>query len=208
MDNTFHNLNVKKNITKTSVLMAVLSASLLTGCQGGGTYKMTVGCQNSNGPSGSTNECRVEGTIEGAFLSGFERDYISPLFEMIAQATGFTYSEWEGLDVSDFSLTLSGTTSASSHALVKVYDAYNLVGEKSFSVTKSGNEYKFSNPNDVKNWSLQFVDIGEKVDVEFEVNEVESFSAALKEGNTTRASSTYRGSGSEEPPEDHIGISG
>lgn len=175
-------MNKKIIITLSSLAMLTLS-----GCSTTGSFSGEIEC-----PVNSNSGCTIKGKAEIQWLMSAERNFILPIMEMIASATGFSYNDWVGLNVNDFSMEVTGTTATSSSATVKVYDqSGSLLGQSSFAVTKQLNVYKFTNPNSVKNWSTQFIDLAMEVEVELDVHRSADMTLAIKEKNNLKAYATH-----------------
>lgn len=93
--------------------------------------------------------------------------------EMVASVTGFTYSDWQGLDVAEYEIHINPSFGATAtidrnEATVKVFSSGQEISSRAFPVVKVGNIAKFFNPENIKNWSLQFVDIADNVEIEYD----------------------------------------
>lgn len=155
--------SMMKNIT---FVFALLSIMTLSACSASGSWYIRGKSEKTMGePTKNTIEAGIEGRM-GRFLK--------PALDMLADLGVYTYSDWEGLNPSEFKISIDETNSVSSiiqnNVLISVYSDDLILGQKNFGITKSGSHYVLSNPEAVKNWSLQFVDIGDRVVVDFEVD--------------------------------------
>jgi len=74
----------------------------------------------------------------------------------------------------------SGATIENNKVTLTVYDGDVSLGYRDFSVSLVGGEYKLSDPNVVKNWAYNFIDIGDSVEIDFKLD-------SETEGTTTLA---------------------
>ena len=192
---------------KRLLLIPTLTTLFATGCATppSGTIEGGFECTvTQDGP----NECKITGKVKGTFLTKIQRDLMLPIIDMVASATGFSYSAWEGLDISSFSMAITGANSFANQASVIVFDSSgSQIGQNNFPVTANGVNYRFSNPSADKSWSMQFVDIGDSVDVSLIVKESPSMSVSVKHNGSTLAFASYTrpdDGGSTTPGEDTI----
>lgn len=149
---------MKKLVTLSLV---ALSITTLSGCAG----KIKGGAERKITNGQKEDRIYIEGEIT------FSAKLLRDARNLIASASGFTFEEWNLLDPSDYSLEIdnsfgSYTTINNNAAMVTVFSYGAEVGSKSFPLARAGNTLKFSEPNSVKNWSQQFIDIGDKIAIE------------------------------------------
>lgn len=181
---TIMNLSIK-------VITIVLLCAVITGCK----WYIRSEC-NIPGP------CKIESGVEGTFQAQLMRE-LRPITEMLAQSMGFTYEDWAALDPSDFALTVQGSYANSNSASVTVMSGNQSIGSSTFALNNVGGTYTFANPNSVKAWSQQFVDLADSIKVELMVVETDTFSASIKENGITRAAHTYE-AGDRDPGDTKI----
>lgn len=158
----------------------LITTSLLSGCAGSASSRVTCG---------AIQKCQIEIKAEGTW----GLNVLKPITTMIASLTGFTYSDWVGLDISEYYLAYEETSSITNIenrlVTVNVYDGVELLSTKDFATKKVGANVYFKVPSEVKSWSEQFIDIGTEVTIDFKQ---ESYVAApgtttvsLKQNNLT-----------------------
>lgn len=144
----------------------------LAGCQA--SLKATHERTRDNG-DGSTDKTTVSAcaATHTSLCTGQTNNFMRSIAEMVASVTGFTYSEWQGLDVAEYEIHINPSFGATAtidrnEATVKVFSSGQEISSRAFPVVKVGNIAKFSNPENIKNWSLQFVDIADNVEIEYD----------------------------------------
>lgn len=119
----------------------------------------------------------VDRVVVGAEGTWGDQTMLRTISEMIASLTGFSISDWNELDVSEYEIELDASfgtiaTIEGNVATVSVFSSESIIGTQEFAVTQIGNKAKFSDPVAVKNWTYQFVDIADNVEVDIKTKSV------------------------------------
>lgn len=121
---------------------------------------------------------RSVATVSGTWKSQSFKRYLKPVADVLADSKYFTYEDFLAFDPTTFQIQLAGTSLSSmkgNQVKVNLYDEYNiLVVSKSFAVTLVGGKYTISNPQQFTNWSSNYLDITDKVEVSFEPTNINS----------------------------------
>jgi hypothetical protein len=189
---------------KTFSLVSIVSSLLILGwCRSTASFELEVERTQDRG-DGTTDTIR--GGVKGSVSSG--GSLLRPVAELIASVSGYSYEDWQGVDFSEFEIELDGqfgvTSTINGNAVeVMIISANSVLSKQTFPIIQIGETAKFSNPNAVKSWSLQYVDIAEEVKFEFTTTTVNvmatpsSMNIRMKDGNSVLASKTvnYGGNG-------------
>lgn len=137
------------------MLPVVFGCIFLGGCKATGSIK-----GKKTEPDGTIIEGEIKGSVE-------TNNFMLTARSLLATAGVFTDGDFEDFDPASFYLNISeeeSTTSVENNIItLTVWDFGNVVGERQFATQKSGTRVYFRDTGAVKNWSAQFVDIGDKL---------------------------------------------
>ncbi|MBB1307816.1 hypothetical protein [Pseudoalteromonas sp. SR43-5] len=155
---------MKFNKRYVSISLLAASTIVITGCSGtSGTYGTEVDCNTS------TRECQAKVRVEGTFGS-----LLRPVTSLVANLTGFSYSDWSSYDPSEFYLEYAETSSITNLKNrvinVNISNEGVLLGSKSFETKKIGDSVFFKYPERVKEWTEQFIDIATEASFTFGID--------------------------------------
>lgn len=172
-------------------LLSLITASALLGLSGCQTmeYSGEISCPTDGGP------CTIKGKVKGSSQASILR----PVMGLLASTGLFTYTDWNGMDVStlelEFQESQSNTIISSNTVTVKAINQGVIVGSKIFDVYKVSNKYKFSNPELVKAWAQGYIESADSVDIDFEKsssgNPGATTTAIIKDSNQIIAATTF-----------------
>ena len=96
---------------------------------------------------------------------------IKPVLQAIASYTSFSYEDFLDFDPSKLRVQITETNSVTTvenlKIRFKVYSDEVLQGTQEFSVKKVSGYYVLANPNSVRDWSMNFIDIADSVEYSF-----------------------------------------
>lgn len=171
------------NFKMVKLITVLIATTSLSGCNG--YWK----CGISSGSGGNQAGCE----IGGAFSMQAQK-FIRPVNTMLAETLGYTFTEWESANFNDFSIKLegAGTSIGGNKVTVIIYDGSSVLGSKVFDVYRTNGEYKFTSQALVKQWAYNYIDIGNKVEIDFDVQNTTAGNVSLqaKHQNTIKASSS------------------
>lgn len=168
----------------------VISAVTLYGCAvSNATVECSVSQESGQKPSW---KCSASGRINAA------NNLLRKVSSLVAETGIYTYEHYLAMDPSKYTIELSGTANSyieNSQATISVFDGTNLLGQKVTTLTKNGNVYKFADPQGVKNWAYNYIDIADKVDVKYNTvttgSQNDYTTSNLKDSGVLKAAVTY-----------------
>ncbi len=173
---------------KLSCLALLIGTLALTGCKA--TLNMKA---KKTRPDGTT----VEGEVNGEFESSSR--FLLSVKTLLATAGVFTSSDFEEFDPSEFYLEIteeeSITTVENNIITLTVWDLGYVVATREFITKKEGTKVYFRDVRPVKDWAMQFIDIGDKLtyslDLKTATDSSSVVSVSSNQGNTHLASTSF-----------------
>lgn len=176
------------------LISAVAIVSSITACSTSGTWSCEIGSVGGGKPSGS---CRIEGVWYREAMN-----FLRPTVNMLAETSGYSFTDWSNSDFGDFSLRVNDSTVKirNENVVVKVFSGASIIGTKTFKVKRSGNVYRLANSDTAKNWALNFLNSADYVEVDYSIEKSAPglVTISAQEKGTTKASASihYKGGGS------------
>lgn len=178
-------------LTKKFIIPSIIiSAATLYGCASSNVnVECTVSKESGQKPSW---KCSASGRINAA------NNLLRRVSALVAETGIYTYDHYLAMDPTKYTIELAGTANSyieNNQATISVFDGTNLLGQKVTTLTKNGNIYKFADPQGVKNWAYNYIDIADKVDVKYKTvttgSENDYTISNLKDSGVLKAAVTY-----------------
>lgn len=177
------------NSLKIASIAFALSTTLIIGCASNPKFECSVQGNSDEKPSW---KCGVSGDIKLA------NSFIRGISTLIAETAIFTSADFQSLDLTKYKIVLSGDATSvieNNLAVIKVFENGTLLGEKVVPLNKNGNEYSFSNPTEILNWSTNYVDIANNASIEYKTitsgSEGSHTTTELRESGVLRTAASY-----------------
>ncbi|PCI61552.1 MAG: hypothetical protein COB35_06000 [Gammaproteobacteria bacterium] len=135
--------------------------------------------------------CKLTGSVE--CHKGDDSVGCSGEVETNALINYFTSDDFQSLDVSKYNFKLTGADVTNNQVKLSALDSSNnALDTKDFAVTKRNGRYYFTSPQDVKDWSYNFIDIASNINLLVPTtNESESSDFILRNEDAILAATSW-----------------